>query len=99
MLLTGGDPGGPECTDWWALPGHDPVPLPHEAVDTENDHGTGCTHSAALTALLARGEAPLEAATLAARFTADRLRAGRHWDLGRGRGPVAHTHPAPEETR
>ena len=99
VLLTGGDPDGGECTDWWAVPGQVPVALPHEAVVTENDHGTGCTHSAALAALLALGEAPLEAATLAARFTADRLRAGRDWDLGRGRGPVAHTHSAPEETR
>ena len=99
VLLTGGDPDGGECTDWWAVPGQVPVALPHEAVVTENDHGTGCTHSAALAALLALGEAPLEAATLAARFTADRLRAGRDWDLDRGRGPVAHTHSAPEETR
>ena len=99
VLLTGGDPDGRECTDWWAVPGHDPVPWSHEAVGTANDHGTGCTHRAALAALLARGEAPREAATLAARFTAARLRAGRDWDLGRGRGPVAHTHPAPKEIR
>lgn len=99
VLLTGGDPDGRECTDWWAVPGCAPRALPHDAVLTSNDHGTGCTHSAALAALLALGEAPLEAATLAARFTADRLRAGRDWDLGRGRGPVAHTHPAPKELR
>lgn len=105
VLLTGGpgddptdDPtGGTALTDWWAEPGREPMPLAHPWVDTGNDHGTGCTHSAALAALLARGETPLEAATLAARFTADRLRAGRDWDLGRGRGPVAHTHPAPKE--
>lgn len=99
VLLTGGDPDADTCTDWWAAPGTDPVALPHEVVATRNDHGTGCTHSAALAALLARGEDPLEAAVAAARFTADRLRAGRDWDLGRGRGPVAHTHPAQEETR
>lgn len=99
VLLTGGDPVGRECTDWWAVPGERAVPLIHEVVDTVNDHGTGCTHSAALAALLARGASPLEAATTAARFTTDRLRAGRDWDLGRGRGPVAHTHPTSEENR
>lgn len=99
VLLTGGDPDGRRCTDWWAVPGVAPRPLPHDAVPTRNDHGTGCTHSAALAALLALGETPLEAAILAARFTAARLRAGRDWDLGRGRGPVAHTHPAPKEIR
>jgi hydroxymethylpyrimidine/phosphomethylpyrimidine kinase len=61
-----------------------------EQVRTRNDHGTGCTHSAALAAFLARGHPLPEAAPLAQSFVADRLRASASWSLGRGRGPVSH---------
>lgn len=96
VLLTGGEPDGAACTDWWAVPGEPPVALGHALVATRNDHGTGCTHSAALAARLAHGATPFEAAVAAAAFTTARLRSGRDWVLGRGRGPVAHTH-TPEE--
>jgi hydroxymethylpyrimidine/phosphomethylpyrimidine kinase len=50
-------------------------------------HGSGCTHSSALAAWLARGATPLQAARrakeLAARAVADGLR-----DVGHGAGPV-----------
>jgi len=59
-------------------------------VDTVNDHGTGCTHSAALAAYLAHGHALPEAARLAQQFVVDRLEQSATWSLGRGRGPVAH---------
>lgn len=59
-------------------------------IETENDHGTGCTHSAALAALLAHGHELPEAARLAQRFVVDRLAVSASWSLGRGRGPVAH---------
>jgi len=59
-------------------------------VPTENDHGTGCTHSAALTAYLAHGLPLPEAARLAQQFVVDRLRESATWSLGRGRGPVSH---------
>lgn len=90
--------GGPDtdtastCTDWLALPGQRPVPLTHPRVHTANDHGTGCTFSAALAALLAHRPAldwPA-LASRAARFTTDGLADSRSWQLGRGRGPVAH---------
>lgn len=87
VLLTGGDEGG---TDWLARPGDTPVLLAHERVDTVNDHGTGCTHSAALAALLAHGAPLEEAAVRAAGHVTAQLRRGRDWTLGRGRGPVPH---------
>src|SRR5207247_2530987 len=52
VVLTGGGPTG-TCTDWVAVPGEEPVALSHRAVETTNDHGTGCTFSAALSVHLA----------------------------------------------
>lgn len=87
VVLTGGDEGR---GDWLALPGGSPLLLDHPHVDTRNDHGTGCTHAAALAAGLAHGLDLDSAARGAAAFVGDRLRRGARWRLGRGRGPVPH---------
>ncbi len=92
VIHTGGGPVG-ECVDLLCVPGAEPVPIRHAAVPTTNDHGTGCTHSAALAAYLARGLPLATAAALAAAFTTRQLETSRSWTLGRGRGPIAHTHP------
>lgn len=68
----------------------DGLELQTERVMTSNDHGTGCTHSAALAAQLAHGRSLPDAARFAQQFVADRLRVSAMWRLGRGRGPVAH---------
>lgn len=78
------------CTDWVARPGQPAVPLRHAAVDTANDHGTGCTFSAALATELSHGRDLVTASARAAAYTTGQLRLGRGWSLGRGRGPVAH---------
>lgn len=92
--------GGPEahalgdtlvCVDWLARRGRPPVPVEHAAVATGNDHGTGCTFSAALAAELALGAPLVVAVEGAAAFVHERLVRARFWQLGRGRGPVAHT--------
>lgn len=87
VLLTGGDEDG---VDWLARPGCAPVRLAHDRVDTANDHGTGCTHSSALAALLAHDVPLEEAAVRAADHVTGQLLRGREWNLGRGRGPVPH---------
>jgi hydroxymethylpyrimidine/phosphomethylpyrimidine kinase len=92
-VVTGGP--GPDravagCTDWVAMPGQEPVPLTHPTVATDNDHGTGCTFSAALAVHLARA-VPLPAAVRrAAAYTTHQLTMSATWRLGRGRGPIAH---------
>jgi len=50
-------------------------------------HGSGCTHSSALAAYLARGETPLEAARRAREVASAAVAAGLR-DLGGGPGPV-----------
>jgi hydroxymethylpyrimidine/phosphomethylpyrimidine kinase len=90
VVLTGGTTRG-TCTDWVAVPGERPVALAHDAVATDNDHGTGCTFSAALTVHLAHGVPLLTAVHRAAAYTTAQLRQSQSWKLGRGRGPIAHT--------
>jgi len=50
-------------------------------------HGSGCTHSSALAAFLARGETPLDAARKARVIAAAAIAAGLR-EVGRGPGPV-----------
>ncbi|RHW24277.1 bifunctional hydroxymethylpyrimidine kinase/phosphomethylpyrimidine kinase [Nocardioides immobilis] len=71
-------------------PGREPLDIPHARVATTNDHGTGCTHASALAAYLALGHDLATAAHRAADFTSRRLATSSTWDLGRGRGPIAH---------
>lgn len=59
-------------------------------LETTNDHGTGCTFASALAAHLALGADLSEAADLAHTFVARQLILSRAWNLGSGRGPIAH---------
>ncbi|MEA2167859.1 MAG: hydroxymethylpyrimidine/phosphomethylpyrimidine kinase [Solirubrobacteraceae bacterium] len=61
--------------------------IPGDRHPDGSAHGSGCTHSAALAAHLARGVEPLAAAQAARQIAADAVRDGlRH--LGAGPGPV-----------
>jgi hydroxymethylpyrimidine/phosphomethylpyrimidine kinase len=63
-----------------------------EAIEGERhpegaSHGSGCTHSSALAAFLARGESPLEAARRARKVASAAVGAGLR-EVGAGPGPV-----------
>jgi len=55
-----------------------------------NDHGTGCSLSAATAALLARGVEVREALAQAKAFVAHALAGSATWRLGAGHGPLDH---------
>lgn len=99
VVLTGGDDGLSEqqrCRDVVVDRDGTLTSLEHQAIRTRNDHGTGCTYSAALAVHLAGGRSLVDAAAAAQAFVADALRESRGWNLTRGRGPVAHTRtPSP----
>jgi hydroxymethylpyrimidine/phosphomethylpyrimidine kinase len=82
--VTGGH--GSEPVDW-LFDGDRHVPIPVERYGDEATHGAGCTHSAALTAFLARGELLEDAARAAAEVASDAVRHGLA-DVGAGSGPV-----------
>jgi hydroxymethylpyrimidine/phosphomethylpyrimidine kinase len=58
-------------------------------IETPHTHGTGCTHSAALTACLALGMSLTDAAARAKRFVHAAILSNP--GLGGGRGPVNHS--------
>jgi len=84
VVVTGGHRG--DATDVF-FDGYRLEAIPGERHPDGAAHGSGCTHSSALAAHLAKGADPLEAARrakeVAARAVAQGLR-----DLGRGAGPV-----------
>jgi len=84
VIVTGGH--GTEAVDW-LYDGEQHVPIPVERHESDATHGAGCTHSASLTALLARGESLEDAARGAARIASEAVRAGLA-ALGAGSGPV-----------
>ena len=84
VVVTGGH--GAEAVDW-LFDGERHVAIPVERYGDEATHGAGCTHSASLTALLARGESLEEAARGAAEIATEAVRNGLA-DLGAGSGPV-----------
>jgi hydroxymethylpyrimidine/phosphomethylpyrimidine kinase len=59
-------------------------------IDTPHTHGTGCTLSAAIAALLAQGAALAEAVRRAKAYVWQGLQSGRTLGVGSGRGPVDH---------
>ena len=62
-------------------------------IESRHTHGNGCTYSAAVTALLARGEKLADAVAGAKSFVAEAIRTAP--GLGGGSGPLNHWAPAP----
>jgi hydroxymethylpyrimidine/phosphomethylpyrimidine kinase len=67
--------------------GEEPVEIPGERHPGEAAHGSGCTHSSAIAAFLARGAEPLQAAAAARQVASLAVGAGLE-GLGKGHGPV-----------
>ena len=59
-------------------------------IQTRNDHGTGCSFSAAIAAGLALGRAPLDSLHRANAYVRTALRRSAPWHLGAGPGPLDH---------
>lgn len=62
--------------------------FPGERVESRHTHGTGCTLSAAITALLAGGNDLVESVRLAKRYVTEAIRTNP--GLGAGSGPLNH---------
>jgi len=84
VIVTGGH--GEPAVDH-LFDGREDVEIPVERLDVPATHGAGCTHSATLAALLARGLPLAEAARGAAEAAVNAVRHGLV-ELGAGEGPV-----------
>lgn len=89
VLIKGGHGESAEAVDILVTPaGVERLAKPR--LETRNTHGTGCTLSAAIAALLAGG-APLGTAVRDAKaFVWEAIAAGRDLEIGQGSGPVDH---------
>ncbi len=87
VLVKGGQLPGEEAVDLF-YDGAAFVRLAAPRIDTPHTHGTGCTYSAAITALLARGETLVDAVRQAKDFISRAIASAP--GLGHGHGPVDH---------
>jgi hydroxymethylpyrimidine/phosphomethylpyrimidine kinase len=99
VLLKGGHLGGAVSPDL-LLTGGRPLWLESDRIATRHTHGTGCSLSAAIAALLARGLPLADAVAEAKRWLTAAIAAGDGLGVGRGIGPVHHFHalwPKPDQ--
>ena len=91
VLLKGGHLSGKDSPDV-LFDGETLTVLPAKRIRTTNTHGTGCTLSAAIAALLTQRVSTVEAVTDAKAYLTGALQAGDALDVGHGHGPVHHFH-------
>lgn len=91
VLAKGGHLAGPSSTDILAERGGS-VRFEAPRHPTRNTHGTGCTLSSAIAALMARGLPLHDAVREAKRYLSGAIAAADELAIGRGAGPVHHFH-------
>ncbi len=91
VMIKGGHGSGPEAVDIF-LDGKNIVRLAADRIMTENSHGTGCTLSSAITALIAGGMTMLDAVREAKIYLTNALMKADDLGVGHGKGPVHHFH-------
>jgi len=84
VILKGGHAEGDAIDVFWD--GEELVELIASRIETDNTHGSGCAFSAAITARLAAGRAPIDAARDAKQFITNAIEFSL--ELGHGHGPV-----------
>lgn len=92
ILFKGGDSDDKDYKTDVLVIENDPVNayLRADAVDTDNNHGTGCTLSSAIATYLAMGYDMLSAVSRGKLFITKALEAGATVRTGHGNGPVNH---------
>jgi hydroxymethylpyrimidine/phosphomethylpyrimidine kinase len=91
VLLKGGHLAG-ICSDDLLFDGSVFLDLPARRVPTKNTHGTGCTLSAALAALLPQSPDVAHAARAAKSYITAAIAASDRLTVGQGYGPIHHFH-------
>lgn len=92
VLMKGGHAAGDTCTDILVDAGGVTARLAAPRITTRNTHGTGCTYSASIAALLAQGHSLPKAVTTAHSYLQGAIAAADQLQIGAGHGPVHHFH-------
>ncbi|MDA2813506.1 bifunctional hydroxymethylpyrimidine kinase/phosphomethylpyrimidine kinase [Nocardiopsis sp. RSe5-2] len=92
VLIKGGHLDTAESTDLLVEPGRPAVPFTAPRVATKNTHGTGCTLSSAIAALLPQRDGCAAAVREAKEYLTEALRRADDLEVGAGKGPVHHFH-------
>jgi hydroxymethylpyrimidine/phosphomethylpyrimidine kinase len=91
VYLKGGHLGGIASPDL-LFDGEQMIELTAPRVRTSTPHGTGCTLSSAIAALLPQCEEPVEAMRQAKAYVTEAIATGAALTVGGGHGPVHHFH-------
>lgn len=91
VFLKGGHLPGNECIDL-LFDGDQMIEMPAQRIHTKNTHGTGCTLSAALAALLPQHADTVTAAKAAKEYLYKAIARSGDLQVGSGHGPVNHFH-------
>ena len=91
VLIKGGHGQGAESIDY-LFSADGVIALPAPRIATNNTHGTGCSLSSAIAALLAKGEALESAVRNAKAWITAAIAAADRLDIGHGHGPIHHFH-------
>jgi len=89
VLMKGGHLPGDQLVDL-LYDGGEFVEMPAQRVRTRNTHGTGCTLSSAIAALLPQRASVTEAVRDAREYVLGAIRAADHLQVGGGHGPLHH---------
>jgi hydroxymethylpyrimidine/phosphomethylpyrimidine kinase len=79
-----------QLTDVLALPDGTLELFSHPAISTPNTHGTGCSLSSTIAALLAQGDSMGQAVRTAIDWLYKAIAAGADYRMGQGNGPINH---------
>lgn len=90
VLLKGGHGNGSQCVDTLVLNTGDVIELSAPRISTKNTHGTGCTYSSAICALLAHGLSLDNAVQKAHQYLHQSIVQSVKLRVGKGHGPVHH---------
>ncbi|WP_027135949.1 bifunctional hydroxymethylpyrimidine kinase/phosphomethylpyrimidine kinase [Geminicoccus roseus] len=91
VVLKGGHLGTEDAPDLFA-DGERVVELPARRIATRNTHGTGCSYSSAIAALLPRHQDKLEAVRAAKAWLTGAIANADRLEVGHGHGPIHHFH-------
>jgi hydroxymethylpyrimidine/phosphomethylpyrimidine kinase len=91
VLIKGGHGAGPESVDLLIGEG-EVIRLAAPRIATRNNHGTGCTLSAAIAAGLAKGQKLSDAVQAAKKYVTAALAGADTLTVGSGHGPLHHFH-------